>query len=206
MPNTTSQHTPPHAWGGGVEAPGGAKAEAAATSPPGTWLVTVANAAHDRDVRGGRLTARRVGRAAVRFAATVALGIAVFLAWPLGDAARVTIANMAPQLWVGRADPGVAAAVAVGATVPVVAVSGPQPPAAVPPDLAAMRERIAGLAAGAEQMTRAVADLAAGQARLAQELARVRDLEAQTVRTRSPAGAARVPLPERRPGRRHAAR
>lgn len=188
MPNATPLQTPPHPTGTGA-------------AGPATQLVPLAGAAG-----GAGGTVRSVRRAAGHAAVTVALGIAVFLAWPLGDAARVTLANLAPQLGlVGRTDPGVAAAVAVGVAVPDPApvVSAPPPAAAVAADLAAMRERIDGLAAGAEQMTRAVA----GQARLAEEVDKVRDLAMQRLRRPAPAAAApaRVPLPERRPGRRQAA-
>jgi len=186
MLNATPLHTPPHPSCLEVEGVEFSEAPAPRQALPAvTGLVRLKDAGRERvtgaDFGGGRRIARGVGRAAGHFATTFALGVAVFLAWPVGDAARVVIADAAPQLWlvVGH-DRGIAAAVAVPAAGP--AVAGPKPPGPQRSDLAAVRDRIGRLAASAEAMTRAVADLTAGQARLEQEVARVREVEAQLVR------------------------
>jgi hypothetical protein len=137
---------------------------------PGRWLVKLPDAARvDRLIelnadlaRGGRLWL--VGR----FAATFCIGVAVALAWPYGDAARTLIANASPQLgWLARqAAPG-----------PVAPDPGPQPPSAMPSGLDTVQDRVDRIAASQEQMTRTVAQLTASQAEIAQEIAKVRELE-----------------------------
>ena len=114
------------------------------------------------DRRGDR---RPMWRTAGRFAATLGIGVAMFLAWPLADAARMMIANAAPQLWLTQpAGPGDVARPAAAARSD-----------AAPSGLAGVRDRIAEIAASTEAMTRSVAELAAGQARLAENIAKVRE-------------------------------
>jgi hypothetical protein len=137
---------------------------------PGRWLVKLPEAVRvDRLIelnadltRGGRLWL--VGR----FAATFCIGVAVALAWPYGDAARTLIANASPQLgWLTRqATTGLAAP-----------DPGQQPHYAIPSDLETVRDRVDRIATTQEQMTRTVAQLTAGQAEIAQEIAKVREVE-----------------------------
>ena len=191
MPNADRTDTQSHSFAGSP------RTGSTAAPSPEQCLVRFADAApgHGRRRRLGR-----VWRAAGRFAATFAAGVAVFLAWPLGDAAREMIANAAPQLWVARQvdDFGAAAVVPAAAAIPA-----PLRPGVPPPDLAAVRSRIDRLAASAEEMTRTVAALTDGQTRLAQEIARIEEVEARLLHTTpGEAAPARIPLPEPRPGRR----
>ena len=137
---------------------------------PGRWLVKLPAAARvDRLIelnadltRGRRLW--QVGR----FAATFCIGVAVALSWPYGDAARTLIANASPQLgWLARQ-----AAAGIVAPAP-----GPPPRNAMPSDLDRVKDRIDLITASQEQMTRTVAQLTAGQAEIAQEIAKVREVE-----------------------------
>lgn len=175
MPNATRQDTRSQPLAGAAEFP---KAPAPGQAPPAMPGLVRFTPASAGDCGGVRRMAGRAWRAAGHFATTFALGIAVFFAWPLGDAARVVIAAAAPQLWLAGHDRGDAAPVVVPGAGPA-AIAGPQPADPRPPDLAAMRERIVTLAASTEAMTRAVADLAAGQARLEREVARTREVEAE---------------------------
>jgi hypothetical protein len=139
---------------------------------PGQWLVKLPAAAGvDRLIelnadltRGRRLW--QVGR----FAATFCIGVAVALSWPYGDAARTLIANASPQLgWLARQ--------AAAGTVAPVPAPGPPPRDAMPSDLDRVKDRIDLITASQEQMTRTVAQLTAGQAEIAQEIAKVREVE-----------------------------
>jgi hypothetical protein len=138
----------------------------------------------DVDAGDGRGRRRRGWRAAGRFAATLGIGVAMLLAWPIADAARMMIADAAPQLWLARSPGPGDAAMPTPARRSDAAVSG----------LAAVRGRIAEIAASTEAMTRAVAQLAAGQARLADDIAKAREEAEQRLvpaapRSPSPAAA-----------------
>jgi hypothetical protein len=125
---------------------------------------------NDDLIRAGRPSRRsRVLVAAARVAATFCIGVAATLAWqPYGDAARMMIANASPQLgWLARP-----AAIGVAAAAPA-----PQLRIAPSPDLDAVRERIDRIAITQEQMTRAVGQLTAGQEQIAEEIAKVREVE-----------------------------
>jgi hypothetical protein len=111
---------------------------------------------------------KRVMLAVTRFAVTFCIGIAATLAWqPYGDAAREMIASSSPQLgWLAPQS-----AAAQGAP-------GPQPrDATSTADLDAVRERVDRIATGQDLMTRAIGQLAATQDRIAQELAKLREVE-----------------------------
>jgi hypothetical protein len=144
----------------------------------GRWLIKLPVAArtdrlaelNDDLIRAARPSRRRrVLLAAARIAATFGIGVAATLAWqPYGDAARMMIANASPQLgWLAPHAPGVAAA-----AVPVLLTHN-----GMPPDLDAVQDRVDRIASTQEQMTRAVAQLAAGQEQIAKEIARVREVE-----------------------------
>jgi hypothetical protein len=145
-----------------------------ASPSTGRWLVKLPIAMradrpdelNDDLIGAGRPSRRRrVLVAAVRVAATLCIGVAATLAWqPYGDAARMMIANASPQL--GWLAPPVAAA-----------APAPQSRVAPSPDLDAVRERIDRIAITQEQMTRAVAQLTAGQEQIAKEIAKVREVE-----------------------------
>jgi hypothetical protein len=183
----------------------------AGESSTGRWLVKLPMAArvdHLADlnadlIRDGRPSRRRrVLLAAARLAVTFGIGVAATLAWqPYGDSARIMIASASPQLgWLApRAAPGAAAAVPA----PL------QPRMAIASDLDAVRERIDRLAASQEQTTRAVALLTASQEKIAEEIAKVREIEQYLLYKTSYKGEeAASPSPARpvtaahRPGRR----
>jgi hypothetical protein len=110
---------------------------------------------------------RRIMLAATRFALTFCIGIGATLAWqPYGDAAREMIASSSPQL--GWLAPQASA---------MPAVSGPVQNGAAPADLDAVRERIDRIATGQDQMTRIIGQLTATQAQIAQEIAKLREVE-----------------------------
>ena len=148
------------------------------SAPTGGWLIKVPVAprvdrlAELNDlIRAGRPSRRRrVLIAAARIAATFCIGVAATLAWqPYGDAARMMIANASPQLgWLAPQ----AAASAAAAVVPV-----PGPRNATPADLDVVQDRVDRMASTQEQMTRAVAQLVAGQEQIAKEIAKVREVE-----------------------------
>jgi hypothetical protein len=122
-------------------------------------------------VRDGRPSRRRrVLLAAARLAVTFGIGVAATLAWqPYSDAARMMIASASPQLgWLAPRVPHGAA---------VAAPPLQQPHNAVVSDFDTVRERIDRLAASQEQTTRAVVMLAASQERIAEEIAKVREVE-----------------------------
>jgi hypothetical protein len=157
-----------------------ARPDSSSASPSaGRWLVKLPGAErvdrlaelNDDLIRAGRPSRRRrVLVAVARIAATFCIGVAATLAWqPYGDAARMMIANASLQL--GWLAPQAAAAVA--------AVPAPQPRVALsaPSDLGAMQDRIDRIASTQEEMTRAVAQLAAGQDQIAKEIAKVREVE-----------------------------
>ncbi len=145
----------------------------------GRWLVKLPGAVrvdrltelNDDLIRAGRPSRRkRVLVAAARLAATFCIGVAATLAWqPYGDAARMMIANASPQLgWLApQATPGAVAAPVRQA--PIVAVA--------PFDLDAVQERIDRIAITQEQTAYAVAQLTASQQRIAEEIAKVRQVE-----------------------------
>jgi hypothetical protein len=111
---------------------------------------------------------RRIMLAAARFALTFCIGIAATLAWqPYGDAAREMIASSSPQL--GWLAPQPASAMP--------AVSGPVQHGAAPADLDAVRERIDRIATSQDQMTHIIGQLTATQAQIAQEIAKLREVE-----------------------------
>ncbi len=153
-----------------------------APPPTGRWLVRLPVAArvdplaalNDDLIRAGRASRRRrVLVAAARLAATFCIGVAVTLAWqPYGDAARMIIASASPQLgWL--APQGAPAAPRPAAA----AAAGPQPRSTTASDLDVVQERIDRIVDIQEQMTRAVARLSAGQERIAEEIAKVREVE-----------------------------
>jgi hypothetical protein len=109
--------------------------------------------------------------AAARLAATFCIGVAATLAWqPYGDAARIMIANASPQLgWLAPQ-----AALDTAAAAPV---RQPSIAAAAPSDLDVVRERIDRIATAQEQMTWAVAQLTASQHQIAEEIAKVREIQ-----------------------------
>jgi hypothetical protein len=159
----------------------------------GRWLVRLPGAAHfDDQVHTDRLAElnadlmraglpsrrRRVLIAAARLAVMFCIGVAVTLLWqPYGDAARMMIASATPQL--GWLAPPAAPGLAVASTslrqrnTPVAVPSAPS----VPSELDAVRERIDRIAVSQEQMTRTIAQLTATQERIAEEIARVREVE-----------------------------
>lgn len=101
-----------------------------------------------------------------RFAATFCIGVAVALAWPYGDTARTMIANASPRLgWLAKP------------AAPELMAPDPQPRNAAPSDFDTVRDRIDRIAASQEQMTRTVAELTAGQAEIARQIAKVREVE-----------------------------
>jgi hypothetical protein len=147
---------------------------------PGTWLVKLPEAARiDRLaelnadlVRGTRLWL--VGR----FAATFCIGVAVTLAWPYSDSARTMIANASPQLgWLARpAAPDVVAADPAPQPHDT-ADPAPQPQDTARSELDAIQHHIDRIAASQEEITRSVAVLTAGQSQIAEEIAKVREVE-----------------------------
>jgi hypothetical protein len=151
-----------------------------AAPPTGRWLVKLQGAASfDRLaelnadlMREGRPSRRRrILIAAARVAVTFCIGVAVTLLWqPYGDAARMMIANTSPQLgWLApQATPGLAAVASPTLRPHIVAV---------PSELEAVRERIDRIAVSQEQMTRTIAQLTATQERIAEEIAKVREIE-----------------------------
>lgn len=111
---------------------------------------------------------RRVLVAGTRFAITFCIGMAATLAWqPYGDAAREMIASSSPQLGWLAPQPAPAAPVA-----PV-----PRLHDAMTADLDGVRERIDRIATGQDQMARIIHQLTATQERIAQEIAKVREVE-----------------------------
>ena len=139
---------------------------------PGRWLVKLPDAAGvDRliELNAGLARGRRLWQVG-RFAATFCIGVAVALGWPYGDAARTLIANASPQLgWLARQ-------AAAGLVAPAPGPA-PQPRNAMLSDLDGVKDRIDRITASQEQMTRTVAQLTAGQAEIAQEIAKVREVE-----------------------------
>jgi hypothetical protein len=162
-PDSVSSHSGPSAGG----------------SSTGRWLVKLPMADRvDRLadlnadlIRDGRRSRRsRVLLAAARLVVTFGIGVAATLAWqPYGDTARMMIASASPQLgWLApRAAHGAVAA----------APPSQQAHNAVLSDFDTVRERIDRLTASQEQTTRAVAMLAASQERIADEIAKVREVE-----------------------------
>jgi hypothetical protein len=148
----------------------------------GRWLIKLPAAVSvDRDahlnladlnddlIRSAQTSGRkRVMLAVTRFAITFCIGIAATLAWlPYGDAAREMIASSSPQLgWL--APPSASAA--QGA-------SGPLSRDSAPADLDAVRDRIDRIATGQDQMTRVIGQLTATQEQIAQEIAKLREVE-----------------------------
>jgi hypothetical protein len=135
--------------------------------PEAAWVDRLAELNADLGKRPPR--GRRVLVATARVAVTFCIGVAVTLAWqPYGDAARMIIANASPQLgWLApQAGYGLASASA-----------GPSPRNAASSDLDTVRDRIDQIATTQEQMTRAVAQLTASQTQIAQEIAKVREVE-----------------------------
>jgi hypothetical protein len=183
-----------------------------APSPAGSWLVKLPTPVPaDRltdlnaDLIGRPSRRRRVVLAAARFAATFCIGVAATLAWlPYGDAAREMIANssqqfgwLAPQAGVGMIffpSPG----------------QGQHNSAAS--DLDAVQERIDRIASNQEQVTRTVAQLAASEGRIAQEITKIREVEeyllyktsykAAEAKIADPLPRPPVPLPPHKPPRR----
>ena len=147
------------------------------SAPTGGWLIKVPVAPrvdrlaelNDLIRAGWPSRRRRVLIAAARIAATFCIGVAATLAWqPYGDAARMMIANASPQFgWLAPHAPGVAAA----------AVPVPRTRNAMPADFDTVQDRVDRIASTQEQMTRAVAQLAAGQEQIAKEIAKVREVE-----------------------------
>jgi TRAP-type C4-dicarboxylate transport system permease small subunit len=151
--------------------------------PTGQWLVKLP-AAVSADRRADRSLAdlnddllrnarpsrrRRIMLAAVRFALTFCIGIAATLAWqPYGDAAREMIASSSPQLGWLAPQPAMQA---------MQTVSAPLPHGGAPADLDAVRERIDRIATGQEQMTHVIGRLTATQEQIAQEIAKLREVE-----------------------------
>jgi hypothetical protein len=145
----------------------------------GRWLVKVP-AAVSADRAGRKLAdlnhdlmrnARRSRRgrfllAATRFAITFAVGIIATLAWqPYGDAAREMVASSSSQLgWLGPQP-------APQET------SGPRPRDIAAADFDAVRDRIDLISSGQDQITRTIGQLTASQEKIAQELARLREVE-----------------------------
>jgi hypothetical protein len=170
----------------------------------GRWLVRLPMAArvdHLADLnadllRAGRSTRRRLLLAAARLAVTFGIGVAATLAWqPYGDAARIMIANASPQLgWLAPQ-----AVLPGAATAPAPLPSR----AAVASDIDAVRERIDRLAASQEQTMRAVALLAASQERIAEEIAKVREVEQYLLYRASYKGDAAASSPPARPAAAH---
>lgn len=153
-------------------------APSGASPATGRWLVRLPGAErvdrltelNDDLMRAGRPSRRRrVLVAAARLAATFAIGVAATLAWqPYGDAARIMIANASPQFgWLAPQSS------------PDTAAPARQRPmdAATLSDLDAVRDRIDRIASTQEQMTRAVAQLTTGQQHIAEEIAKVREVE-----------------------------
>lgn len=144
-------------------------------SHPGKWLVRLPEAVRvDRlaelnaALAAGRRSARgqRVWWAMIRFAAMFCIGVAVTLAWPYGDAARVMMAIASPQSD-QLAPPGRAGLIPDPAAAPHTA----------PADLDTVRERIDRLVSSQEEMTRAIAQLTASQAQIAEQIAKVQEVE-----------------------------
>jgi hypothetical protein len=178
-----------------------------ASPSTGRWLVKLPGAAgvdHLAELnadlmRAGRPSRRRrVLLAIARLAVTFGIGVAATLAWqPYGDAARMMIANASPQLgWLAPQAGGAASA-----------APAPQPRTAS--DLDAVRERVDRIAAGQEQITRAVAQLTASQERIAEEISKVREVEQYLLYKASYKGEETPPprqVTVHKPGRRSAAR
>jgi hypothetical protein len=150
--------------------PDATQAQSSQNQSPGRWLVKLPDAARlDRliELNAGLTRGRRLWQVG-RFAATFGIGVAVALAWPYGDAARTLIANASPQLgWLARQ-------AAAGLVAPA---PDPQPRNAMPSDLDRVKDRIDRITDSQEQMTRTVAQLTAGQAEIAQQIAKVREVE-----------------------------
>ncbi len=144
-------------------------------SHQGKWLVRLPEAVRvDRlaelnaAMDGGRRPARgrRVWWTMIRFAATFCIGVAVTLAWPYGDAARVMMAIASPQ-------PDRLAPPAASGLLPDPAAA----PHTAPADLDMVRERIDRIVSSQEEMTRAIARLTASQAQIAEQIAKVQEVE-----------------------------
>lgn len=175
LDSSCSQSTPPDSSG--------------AAPSTGKWLVRLPVAArvdrlaelNDDLIRAGRPSrGRRVLLAAARLAVTFGIGVAATLAWqPYGDAARMMIAHASPQLgWLAPHATYRLASVAVNPPARSVPPAGnASPPRAPSLDLDTVRERIDHIATTQEQMTRIVAQLTAGQAQIAREITKVREVE-----------------------------
>jgi hypothetical protein len=150
--------------------PDATQVQSSQNQSPGRWLVKLPDAARvDRliELNAGLARGRRLWQVG-RFAATFCIGVAVALAWPYGDAARTLIANASPQLgWLARQ----------AAADLVAPAAAPQPRNPMPSDLDGVKDRIDRITASQEQMTRTVAQLTASQAEIAQQIAKVREVE-----------------------------
>jgi hypothetical protein len=144
---------------------------------------------------------RRVMVAVARVAVTFCIGVAVTLLWqPYGDAARMMIASATPQLgWLAppQVSPGLA----------VASANLRQRDIARPSELEAVRERIDRIAVSQEQITRTVAQLTESQVRIAEEIAKIREIEQYLVYKTSYKAAETPPpqpvvAPARKPARR----
>jgi hypothetical protein len=129
---------------------------------------------NDDLIRNARPSRRkRVLLAMTRFTITFCIGIAATLAWlPYGDAAREMIASSSPQLGWLAPPPAPAAQAAPG---PHQRGAGPVDTRSA--DLDAVRERIDRIATGQDRMARIISDLTASQERIAQEIAKLREVE-----------------------------
>jgi hypothetical protein len=118
-----------------------------------------------------RSRGKRAVLAATRLVVMFCIGVAATLAWlPYGDAAREMIANASPQLgWLAPQS----------ASVPAAQVMAPaaQPHDISPAEFDAVRERIDRITAGQEEMTHTIHDLTAAQEQIAQEIAKLREVE-----------------------------
>jgi hypothetical protein len=179
------------------------------SSATGRWLVKLPDAVNidhlaelNADlIRAGRPSRRRrIMIAAARIAVTFCIGIAVTLLWqPYGDAARMMIANASPQLgWLAprSSTPGLAVA-STNLRTTQNAITTPHVTAS--PELEAVRERIDRIAVSQEQMTRTVAQLTANQERIAEEIAKVREVEQYLIYKASYKPAETSPAPQQRP-------
>ncbi len=144
---------------------------------------------------------RRVLVTFARVAVTFCIGVAVTLLWqPYGDAARMMIASATPQLgWL--APPQVTPSLAVASA------NLRQRDIALPSELEAVRNRIDRIAVSQEQITRTVAQLTESQGRIADEIAKIREIEQYLVyKTSYKAAETPPPQPAAAPARKPARR
>jgi hypothetical protein len=167
-----------------IAAPNPAQSESSEESIPVKSLVEVLNV-DPADLKNDRLQSRqpalrkRVPLPLTRFLITFSIGVAATVAWQrYGDAAIETLASSFPQLrWLtSRAEPAAQnASDTIALVTPAAAPPSPdqQQVGAISLDLDAVRQSIDRVSRSQEQMIRNVDQLAAGQAQVTEEIAKL---------------------------------